>query len=76
MKRNICVILLLITTTLFVACSESEQQKAAQDMSHQQELEKAKQVQNIVNDKVAKESQEVKKETGENTEPAEDKKPE
>ncbi len=74
MKRNRYLISLGIVTTLLVACSDQEQ--TAKEVTHQKELEKTEQVQGIVNDKAAVDRQNTEKETGENTKPAEGKKPE
>ena len=66
MKQSIYTLLLLgILTSMLLACSNEEQQHAAKEISHQNELEKAEQVQEIVDEKTAKDSQEIKKESDE-----------
>jgi protein involved in sex pheromone biosynthesis len=65
MKKIIYTISLLGLLTTLSACSNEEQQQAAKEISHQNELEKAEQVQGIVDEKTAKDSQEIKKESNE-----------
>ncbi len=66
MKKSIYILVLLgILTTTLLACSNEEQQHTAKEISHQNELEKAEQVQGVVDEKTAKDSQEIKKESDE-----------
>jgi protein involved in sex pheromone biosynthesis len=51
MKKTFFVILL--AWALLSACSEQEQQQAADDISFKKEREKTEQVQKLLNDKVA-----------------------
>ena len=66
MKKTIYTIFILgILTTTLLACSNEEQQQAAKQISHQNELEKAEKVQETVDEKTAKDNQEIKKESNE-----------
>ncbi len=57
MKKSIYTICLLGILTTLSACSNEEQQQAAKQISHREELEKAEQVQGIVDEKTAQERQ-------------------
>lgn len=62
MKKVIYAVF-LVGIIAISACSKEQQQEAAKDISHKEELEKAEKVQGIVDDKTAKESNQTKDET-------------
>jgi len=61
MRNYLYLIILLTCVFTLSACSEKEQQEASQSMSHQKELEKAKQVQPTVDNAAEKNRQEIDK---------------
>ncbi|NJO15439.1 MAG: hypothetical protein HC877_06740 [Thioploca sp.] len=64
MKKAIYTVF-IVGILAMLACSKEQQQETAQDMSHKAELEKAEQVQGIVDDKTAKDSQQATEESDE-----------
>lgn len=50
---------LLLACGLIAACSEAEQQQAAEDMSYQKAREQAQQVQEVLEDQAAKQRKQI-----------------